>query len=150
MAAQAVVAGAVPPQRQVGVDAAGAPSRLDEQDLLLGLQALQGQLVQGLAHAGQEGGDGLRRALHVEAGDRRADLGVALEVGLAQVVHGQPGDQLGDAVRGQGLVGGGTIDVRDNHSLHILQKQPDGRWLVVSEMFMDARQDQTYAGGSSR
>jgi uncharacterized protein (TIGR02246 family) len=52
-------------------------------------------------------------------------------------------------VTGQGLVGGGTIAMRDNHSLHILQKQPDGRWLVVSEIFMDARQDQTYAGGSS-
>jgi uncharacterized protein (TIGR02246 family) len=52
-------------------------------------------------------------------------------------------------ISGQGLVGGGTIDIRDNHSLHILQRQPDGRWLVVSEMFMDARQDQTYARGSS-
>ena len=52
-------------------------------------------------------------------------------------------------IAGQGLVGGGTIDMRDNHSLHILQRQPDGRWLVVSEIFMDARQDQTYAAGSS-
>ena len=49
---------------------------------------------------------------------------------------------------GQGLVGGGTIDLRDNHSMHILQRQPDGRWLVVSDMYMDARPDQTYAGGS--
>jgi uncharacterized protein (TIGR02246 family) len=52
-------------------------------------------------------------------------------------------------ITGQGLVGGGTIDMRDNHSLRILQRQPDGRWLVVSEIYMDARQDQTYAGGSS-
>jgi uncharacterized protein (TIGR02246 family) len=51
-------------------------------------------------------------------------------------------------ITGQGLVGGGTIDLRDNHSLHILQRQPDGRWLVVSDMYMDARPDQTYAGGS--
>jgi uncharacterized protein (TIGR02246 family) len=51
-------------------------------------------------------------------------------------------------ITGQGLVGGGTIDLRDNHALHILQRQPDGRWLVVSDMYMDARQDQTYAGGS--
>ena len=50
-------------------------------------------------------------------------------------------------VTGQGLVGGGTIAMRDNHSLHILQGQPDGRWLVVSEIYMDARQDRTYAGG---
>jgi uncharacterized protein (TIGR02246 family) len=51
-------------------------------------------------------------------------------------------------ITGQGLVGGSTIDMRDNHSLHILQRQPDGRWLVVSEIYMDARQDQTYARGS--
>jgi uncharacterized protein (TIGR02246 family) len=51
-------------------------------------------------------------------------------------------------ITGQGLVGGGTIDMRDNHSLRILQRQPDGRWLVVSEIYMDARQDQTYAGGA--
>jgi uncharacterized protein (TIGR02246 family) len=51
-------------------------------------------------------------------------------------------------IAGQGLVGGGAIDLRDNHALHILQRQPDGRWLVVSEIYMDARQDRTYAGGS--
>ena len=45
----------------------------------------------------------------------------------------------------QGLVGGGTISRRDNHSLRILEKQADGRWLIVSEIYMDARQDQTYA-----
>jgi uncharacterized protein (TIGR02246 family) len=48
-------------------------------------------------------------------------------------------------IRGQGLVGGGEIPLRDNHSLRILQKQPDGRWLIVSEIYMDARQDQSYA-----
>jgi len=47
-------------------------------------------------------------------------------------------------IGGQGLVGGGEIAHRDNHALHVLQKQPDGRWLIVSEMFMDARTDQTY------
>ena len=47
-------------------------------------------------------------------------------------------------VEGQGLVGGGEIAVRDNHSLRIVQRQPDGRWLIVSEMYMDARTDATY------
>jgi uncharacterized protein (TIGR02246 family) len=51
-------------------------------------------------------------------------------------------------VEGQLLVGGGKIDLRDNHSLRILQKMPDGRWLIVSEMFMDARQDQSYINHS--
>ena len=48
-------------------------------------------------------------------------------------------------VEGQGLVGGGTIPVRNNFSLRILQRQADGRWLIVSEMYMDARTDETYA-----
>ncbi|MEO6116404.1 MAG: SgcJ/EcaC family oxidoreductase [Pseudolysinimonas sp.] len=51
-------------------------------------------------------------------------------------------------VSGQGLIGGGAIALRDNHSLHILQKQPDGRWQVVSDMYMDARSDRSYAGHS--
>jgi uncharacterized protein (TIGR02246 family) len=51
-------------------------------------------------------------------------------------------------IKGQRLLGGGTIALRDNYSLRILQKQADGTWLIVSEMYMDARQDQTYAAHS--
>jgi uncharacterized protein (TIGR02246 family) len=51
-------------------------------------------------------------------------------------------------IEGQGLVGGGSIPVRDNHSLRVLQKQADGRWLIVSEMYMDANTEQSYAGHS--
>jgi hypothetical protein len=40
-------------------------------------------------------------------------------------------------------VGGGDIALRDNHSLRILKKQKDGCWLIDSEMYMDARQDQS-------
>jgi uncharacterized protein (TIGR02246 family) len=47
-------------------------------------------------------------------------------------------------VEGQGLVGGGTIALRDNRSLHVLSRQGDGSWRIESEMFMDARQDQSY------
>ncbi|MBV8860273.1 MAG: SgcJ/EcaC family oxidoreductase [Mycobacterium sp.] len=47
-------------------------------------------------------------------------------------------------IKGQGLVGGGTLD-RDNFSLRALQRQPDGSWLVVSEMFQDANSESTYA-----
>jgi uncharacterized protein (TIGR02246 family) len=46
-------------------------------------------------------------------------------------------------IRGQLLTSGEAIQLRDNHSLHILHKETDGRWLIVSEMFMDARQDAT-------
>jgi uncharacterized protein (TIGR02246 family) len=51
-------------------------------------------------------------------------------------------------VEGQKLVGGGEIEVRDNHSLRVLQRQPDGTWLIVSEMYNDANRDKTYEGHS--
>ena len=44
----------------------------------------------------------------------------------------------------QGLVGGGTLD-RDNFSLRALQRQADGSWVIVSEMFQDANTETTYA-----
>ena len=47
-------------------------------------------------------------------------------------------------VKGQGLVDGGTLD-RDNFSLRALQRQDDGSWLIVSEMFQDANTETTYA-----
>jgi uncharacterized protein (TIGR02246 family) len=47
-------------------------------------------------------------------------------------------------VKGQGVVGGGTLD-RDNFSLRALQRQQDGSWLIVSEMFSDANTETTYA-----
>ena len=47
-------------------------------------------------------------------------------------------------VKGQGLVGGGMLD-RDNYSLRALQRQDDGSWLIVSEMFQDANTETTYA-----
>lgn len=49
-------------------------------------------------------------------------------------------------VEGQKLVGGGEIEVRDNHSLRVLQRQGDGAWLIVSEMYNDANREQTYEG----
>ncbi len=44
-------------------------------------------------------------------------------------------------VEGQKLVGGGEIEVRDNHSLRVLQRQGDGSWLIVSEMYNDANRE---------
>jgi hypothetical protein len=46
-------------------------------------------------------------------------------------------------VRGQGLVGGGTLD-RDNFSLRALRRQDYGSWLIVSEMFQDANTEVTF------
>jgi hypothetical protein len=42
------------------------------------------------------------------------------------------------------LVGGATLD-RDNFSLRALQRQADGSWIIVSEMFQDANTETTYA-----
>ena len=47
-------------------------------------------------------------------------------------------------IKGQGVVGGGTLD-RDNFSIRALQRQADGSWLIVSEMFQDANTETTYA-----
>ena len=47
-------------------------------------------------------------------------------------------------IKGQGLVGGATMD-RDNFSLRALQRQADGSWIIVSEMFQDANTETTYA-----
>lgn len=48
-------------------------------------------------------------------------------------------------IEGQRLVDGGELD-RDNFSLHVLHRRPDGRWLIVSEMYSDANSGTTYAG----
>jgi hypothetical protein len=49
-------------------------------------------------------------------------------------------------VGGQKLVGGGEIPERNNFSLRVLQRQSDGQWLIVSEMYNDANQESTYEG----
>ncbi len=51
-------------------------------------------------------------------------------------------------IEGQKLLDGGVIDERDNHSLHVLQCQSNDTWPIVSEMYMDANRDQSYAGHS--
>lgn len=48
-------------------------------------------------------------------------------------------------VADQGLIGGGTLH-RNNYSVRVLQRNPDGSWPIVSEMFMDANTESTYAG----
>lgn len=51
-------------------------------------------------------------------------------------------------VTGQGLIGGGEIALRDNRSLHVVSRQADGAWQIVSAIFMDARTDASYVGHS--
>jgi uncharacterized protein (TIGR02246 family) len=48
-------------------------------------------------------------------------------------------------IAGQQTADGKTLPVRRNHSLKVLARQKDGRWPIVSEMYMDARDETTYA-----
>ena len=47
-------------------------------------------------------------------------------------------------VEGQKLVDGGEIEVRNNFSLRVLQRQANCEWLIVSKMYNDANQESTY------
>lgn len=47
-------------------------------------------------------------------------------------------------VEGQKLIGGGEIEERDNRSLRVLQRRPDGTWPIVAEMYNDANPESSY------
>ncbi|MDZ5699964.1 SgcJ/EcaC family oxidoreductase [Chelativorans sp. M5D2P16] len=47
-------------------------------------------------------------------------------------------------VKGQRTVDGGTLPVRHNYSLKLIARQLDGSWKILSEIYMDARQDVTH------
>lgn len=46
-------------------------------------------------------------------------------------------------IEDQGTADGGTIPLRRNFSLKVLRREPDGRWPIVADMYMDAREDVT-------
>ncbi|MEV7418378.1 SgcJ/EcaC family oxidoreductase [Streptomyces sp. NPDC089919] len=49
---------------------------------------------------------------------------------------------------GQQTTSGEVLPTRRNHSIKVLQRQGD-RWLVVSDLYMDARDEQTLAPGDA-
>jgi uncharacterized protein (TIGR02246 family) len=53
-------------------------------------------------------------------------------------------------IAGQQTADGRDLPNRRNHSLKVLARQPDGRWLIVSEIYMDARDETTYSGGAGQ
>ena len=83
---------------------------------------------------------GLFADANFNAGELKAPPETALRVLTPEVVLVSAHLQ----VQGQKLVGGGEIEVRDNFSLRVLQRQDDGKWLIVSEMYNDANREQTY------
>ncbi len=78
------------------------------------------------------------------AGELRAPPEVVIRVLTPEVVLVSAHLQ----VEGQKLLAGGEIELRDNYSLRVLQRQADGSWLIVSEMFNDANRESTYAPSS--
>ncbi len=87
---------------------------------------------------------GLFSDANFNAGELKAPPETALRVLTPEVVLVSAHLQ----VQGQKLVGGGEIEVRDNFSLRVLQRQNDGKWVIVSEMYNDANRDQTYEAHS--
>jgi len=53
--------------------------------------------------------------------------------------------RVATVIKGQQTIDGSTLPDRHNHSLKVLQRQADGRYLIVSEMYMDARTETTYS-----
>lgn len=49
-------------------------------------------------------------------------------------------------IEGQQALDGTPLPTRRNHSLKVIQRQPEGQWLIVSDIYMDARADATYRG----
>jgi uncharacterized protein (TIGR02246 family) len=47
-------------------------------------------------------------------------------------------------IEGQRALDGTALPTRRNHSLKVMQRQPEGEWLIVSDIYMDARTDATY------
>ena len=47
-------------------------------------------------------------------------------------------------VEGQQAFDGTTLPTRRNHSLKVIERQPEGQWLILSDIYMDARTDATY------
>lgn len=47
-------------------------------------------------------------------------------------------------IAGQKTVEGGTLPTRRNHSLKVLRRQNDNSWRIVSEIYMDARDEVTH------
>ncbi len=113
VADEAVALGAVAPQRELAGLAAGL---LGAQDLLLGLQALHGEVGEGGADAVEVGDDLVFGALHVEVGEGRLRRAVVVVAGEAVAVQGEVFDEMGDAGAGEGLVGG--TDAEDESGAH--------------------------------
>jgi uncharacterized protein (TIGR02246 family) len=66
------------------------------------------------------------------------------QVSIRPVSHDVVVVKIYAEIAGQQTVDGHELPIRRNHSLKVLARQDDGRWLIVSDIYMDARDDTTY------
>lgn len=66
------------------------------------------------------------------------------EVAIRTVGRDTVAAKIHTKIEGQRTVDGGTLPMRQNHSLKLIARQPDGSWKIVSEIYMDARQEVTH------
>jgi len=70
-------------------------------------------------------------------------LGGAPDMVLVPVSDGVVVARTYAEIQDQGTADGGTIPLRRNFSLKVLRREADGRWPIVADMYMDAREDVT-------
>lgn len=94
-----------------------------------------------------KGQDNIIAYLHELFADANFSAGKVVgepEVSVRQVGEDTVAARIHTRIEGQRTVDGGTLPVRDNHSLKLIAQQPDGSWKIVSEIYMDARQEVTH------
>lgn len=69
------------------------------------------------------------------------------EVSVRPLGEGAVVAHVRTTIVGQETQDGGQLGERDTNSLHILEKQADGAWLIAVQMFADARTESTYKDG---
>ena len=112
-------------------------------DKLVGVYSADADWVNAFGSVKQGSGEivaylrGLFADANFNAGTLRAPPEVAIRVLTPEVVLVSAHLQ----VEGQKLLAGGEIELRDNYSLRVLQRQPDGSWPIVSEMFNVANRE---------
>jgi uncharacterized protein (TIGR02246 family) len=83
---------------------------------------------------------GLFADAHFDAGR----LAGAPQISIRPVTHDVVVVKIYAEIAAQQTIDGKELPIRRNHSLKVLARQGDGHWLIVSDMYMDARDEATY------
>ncbi|MHA3682768.1 YybH family protein [Leucobacter sp. HY1908] len=82
--------------------------------------------------------------LFADASFSAGKLAGAPEVSVKQLGEDVVVAHVTTTIVGQLTEAGETLGDRTTNSLHILHRQPDGRWLITTQLFADARTETTY------